>query len=201
MRCFTAIFSCLMLVACAREGRPAATGGEEHEGAVDDDHDHDEKIPDDPVTVAKAAKVKVLQGDDIGCPAEALGPVDVHKKMESTSQALEALKRRAAALDADAVVHVDFEHGEGGKEPTHLSGMAVRCNDLLKGRDYDVIGKLEVNGDMGGEERAFAKLLGKASAMKADLVINVEFEHGEGGEGEPTKVRGTAIKFTSGPKR
>jgi uncharacterized protein YbjQ (UPF0145 family) len=194
MRGFAVVLACLALVAC-HEGRPAASAGEEHggeHGAVDDD---DDKIPDDPATIAKAANVKVLQGDHLGCPMEALGPVDVHKKMESTPQALEGLKRRAAALGADAVMHVDFEHGEGGKEPTHLSGMAVRCNDLIKGRSYDVMGKVEVNGDMGGEEKAFAKLLGKAADMKADLLINVEFEHGEGGDGEPTKVRATAIKF------
>ena len=197
MKRLISMFACFALTACAHEGLPGAAGAEGHggeHGGVDDD----DKIPDDPVTIAKAEKVKLLQGDDLGCPIEALGPVDVHKKMESTPQALEGLKRRAAAIGADAMLHVDFEHGEGGKEPTHLSGMAVRCNDLIKGRSYDVLGKLEVNGDMGGEERAFAQLLGKAATMKADLLINVEFEHGEGGDGEPTKVRGTAIKFKEG---
>ena len=193
MKRIAVLFACLALVAC-QEGRPAVTGGEDHGGGEVDD---DDKIPDDPATIQKAASVKVLENEaGLGCPAEALGPVDVHKKMETTQpQALEGLKRRAAAMGADAVLHVDFEHGEGGKEPTHLSGMAVRCNDLIKGRSFDVVGKLEVTGEMGREERAFAQLLGKAATMNADLVINVEFEHGEGGEGEPTKVRGTAIKF------
>ena len=39
--------------------------------------------------------------------------------------ALDALRRKAAAMGADAVVGVEFHHSEGG-EPTHLSGLAVR---------------------------------------------------------------------------
>ncbi len=198
-RILVSVLACsmvMMMVGCERPNRPALAGGEEHAAqAGGEDHDEDEAVPDDPVTVAKAATVKVMQTGDIGCPVEALGPVDVHKKMESTDQALESLKRRAAKLGADAIIHVEFEHGEGGKEPTHLAGMAVRCNDLLKGRAYDVISKLEVKGDMGGEERAFQALLAKARSAHADLLIEIQFEHGEGGEGQPTTLSGKAIKF------
>jgi uncharacterized protein YbjQ (UPF0145 family) len=185
----------LVVVGCGRPDRPPNSGGDEHGARADADHDEDEKVPDDPVTVARAAGVKVMQTGDIGCPIEALGPVDVHKKMESTDQALEALKRRAAKLGADAVIHVEFEHGEGGKEPTHLAGMAVRCNDLIKGRAYDVVKKLEVKGDMGGEEHAYEALLAKAREAHADLLIEVSFEHGEGGEGQGTTLTAKAIRF------
>src|SRR5438132_711368 len=115
----------------------------------------DEPLPTDPAIVAKAANVKVLKNDSMGCPTEALGPVDVHKKMENTQKALDALKLRAAALGADGVIGVDFEHGEGGEAPTHLSGMAVRCRDLLQGRKYEVIGRVSIKGAMGKEEEAF----------------------------------------------
>src|SRR5262245_20935919 len=167
MRFFIPLILCALALGCAGQERHAMTAGE---GAAD--HDDDDKIPDDPATVAKAANVKVLENENgLGCPAEALGPVDVHKKMETTqSQALEGLKRRAAALGAAAVVNVEFEHGEGGKEPTHLSGLAVRCNDLLKGRSYDVIGQVEVKGDMGKEERTFNDLMAKARTLNADLL-------------------------------
>lgn len=195
MRLLIPALVCSMSFACAGQSRHAVAGGD-HEASVDADHDDDDKIPDDPATVAKAASVKIMQTGDIGCPVEALGPVDVHTKMESTSQALEGLKRRAAAMGADAVLHVEFEHGEGGSEPTHLAGMAVRCNDLIKGRAYDVIGSLEVKGEMGKEERAYSSLMAKAAAMNADLVIQVTFAHGEGGDEKPT-VSGKAIKFRS----
>ncbi len=188
----------VVMIGCARPERPVMTGGEEHgaEHAVAD-HDDDEGAPDDPVTVARAANVKIMQTGDVGCPVEALGPVDVHKKMESTQQSLEVLKRRAAKLGADAVINVEFEHGEGGKEPTHLAGMAVRCNDLLKGRAYDVISKLEVKGDMGGEEHAFAALLAKGRAVHADMIVGIQFEHGEGGEGQGTTLTANAVRFRS----
>ncbi len=195
-RVLISLLACSMVVmGCERQTRPAMTGGDEH-GAEAAGADHDEDaIPDDPVTVARAEHVKVMQTGDIGCPVEALGPVDVHKKMGSTQQSLEALKRRAAKLGADAIINVEFEHGEGGKEPTHLAGMAVRCNDLLKGRAYDVISKLEVKGDMGGEEHAFAALLAKARDVHADLLVEVQFEHGEGGEGQGTSLSAKAIRF------
>jgi uncharacterized protein YbjQ (UPF0145 family) len=34
------------------------------------------------------------------------------------------IRERAAQMGADAVIGVQFHHGEGG--PTHLSGLAVR---------------------------------------------------------------------------
>ena len=195
-RLLVSLLACSMVVVgCERPDKPANTGGEEHGASAGGDHDEDEKVPDDPVTVARAATVKIMQTGDIGCPIEALGPVDVHKKMESTDQALEALKRRAAKLGADAVIHVEFEHGEGGKEPTHLAGMAVRCNDLIKGRAYDILQKVEVKGDMGGEEHAYEALLEKARRVHADLLIEVSFEHGEGGEGQGTTLTAKAIRF------
>ena len=196
MRFILPLLACSMLVACGSANQGSARTGGHHgdraEAAADDD---DDRVPDDPATVAKAAHVRVVQDEGIGCASEALGPVDVHKKMESTEQALENLKRRAAALGADAVTHVEFEHGEGGKEVTHLSGMAVRCNDLLKGRSYDPIGEVQTDGSMGGEERAFQTLIAKGKAIHADLLINVRFEHGEGGDGAPTKLTAMAIKF------
>jgi hypothetical protein len=72
--------------------------------------------------------------------------------------------------------------------------MAVRCNDLIKGRAYQVLERIEVQGQMGKEDDAEQELMHRASAMHADLVIGMGFEHGEGGS-QPTRVWGTAIKF------
>jgi hypothetical protein len=51
----------------------------------------------------------------------------------------------------------------------------------------DVLGRIEVQGKMGKEDEADKELLTRASAMHADVVIDIGFEHGEGGS-EPTKV-------------
>jgi uncharacterized protein YbjQ (UPF0145 family) len=196
MRWWISTLALMVATGCGAEHShvrdPSEAHSDGHEGATDHE---DEPLPSDPATLAKAASVRVIQNDSLGCTAEALGPIDVHRNMESTQQALEALKLRAAALGADAIIGVDFEHGEGGNAPTHLSGMAVRCRDLLGGRSYDVLGKVEVRGSMGKEEDAFSELKAKARAMRADLVLGVKFEHGEGGEGEPTVLTGTAIRI------
>ena len=62
---------------------------------------------------------------------------------------------------------------------------------------HDVIGQVEVKGAMGKEERAFDDLMAKARTMNADLLINIKYDHGEGGEGEGSKMTATAVKFRS----
>lgn len=156
------------------------------------------KESEEPVTPeleAKAAKVKVLQSSEgLGCPSEVLGVVDVHEPVKTIDQALHELRLDAARLDAEAVVGVEFHHGEPGEEPTHLSGQAVRCNDLLKGRAYDVIGDVVVKEKMGDEESLYRAMKQKAKSLGADLILDVQFEHGEGGE-EGLKLSGKAIRF------
>ena len=156
------------------------------------------KESEEPVTPeleAKAAKVKVLQSSEgLGCASEVLGIVDVHEPVKTVDQALHELRLDAARLDAEAVVGVEFHHGEPGEEPTHLSGQAVRCNDLLKGRAYDVIGDVEVKQKMGDEEGLYRAMKQKAKSLGADLIVDVQFEHGEGGE-EGLKLSGKAIRF------
>ena len=72
------------------------------------------------------ASVLVLQTSHLDRPAEVVGVVDAHQAMGHHESALQILRERAAALGADAVVGVEFHHGEGEGEPTHLSGLAVR---------------------------------------------------------------------------
>lgn len=93
--------------------------------------------PPAPVTAASPAseppettdwrRVVILQTSHLDRPAEVLGIVDVHEAMGMHQQALDEMKQMAARIGADAVVGVEFHHGEGhGAEPTHLSGLAVR---------------------------------------------------------------------------
>jgi uncharacterized protein YbjQ (UPF0145 family) len=167
--------------ALARDGEP-------------DEAAEEAAIANDPAAIVGARGVRVIQNDQLDCPSEVLGLVDVHEPVESVDRAIEILKRKAARIGAEAVIGVEFHHGEPGEEPTHLSGMAVRCNDLIKGRRYDVLGRIDVDGKMGDEDGAERELLARARAMRADLVIDIGFEHGEGGT-QPSKVWGTAIRF------
>ncbi len=73
-----------------------------------------------------AANVLVLQTTKLDRYAEVVGVVDVHEGMGDERVALQRLRERAAAMGADAVIGVEFHHGEGEGEPAHLSGMAVR---------------------------------------------------------------------------
>ncbi len=72
------------------------------------------------------SKVLILQGTHLDRPAEVVGVVDAHLKVGDQDAALAALRKRAAEMDADAVVGVEFHHGEAAGEPIHLSGLAVR---------------------------------------------------------------------------
>jgi uncharacterized protein YbjQ (UPF0145 family) len=162
--------------------------------AGDDEAAEERAIVSDPAVIASAAKVQVIQNDHLGCASEVLGLVDIHEPVDSVDRALEILKRKAAKMGAEAVIGVEFHHGEPGEEPTHLSGLAVRCNDLIKGRSYEVLAKIEVKGKMGKEDDADRELMARAHELGADLVLGIGFEHGEGG-GQPTRVWGTAIRF------
>jgi uncharacterized protein YbjQ (UPF0145 family) len=178
-------------------GSPSEPTSAESAASAEADRDEaaqEQAIVNDPRVIAAARKVRVIQNESLDCPSEVLGLVDVHERVESVDRALEVLRRKAAKVGAEAVIGVEFHHGEPGEEPTHLSGMAVRCNDLIKGRQYDVLGRIEVPGKMGDEDGAEHELLARARAMRADLVIDMGFEHGEGGE-QPTRVWGTAIRF------
>jgi hypothetical protein len=92
-----------------------------------------ESPPPGAVAVARTdpAHVLVLQSTHLDRPAEVVGVVDAHVAMGSHDSALDVVRQRAAALGADAVVGVEFHHGEGEGQPTHLSGLAVRFIDRL----------------------------------------------------------------------
>ena len=75
------------------------------------------------------SRVLILQSTHLDRAAEVVGVVDMHEAIGNQDQALAALRRKAAAMGADAVVGVEFHHGESDGEPTHLSGLAVRFLD------------------------------------------------------------------------
>ena len=56
---------------------------------------------------------------------EPIGQIDIPSDEDATDKGLDTMRARAAALGADEVVNVQFEHGEEGKLG-HLTGLAVR---------------------------------------------------------------------------
>lgn len=77
-----------------------------------------------------ASRIQVLPTKRPDRPAEIIGVVDAHLPMGDHASALALLKQKAAELGADAVIGVDFAHGEGHHgEPIHLSGLAIRYTE------------------------------------------------------------------------
>ena len=79
---------------------------------------------------AAPGQIPILQAHHMNRPTEVIAILDVHSAMGGETQALAELRARAQAVGADAVVGAEFHHGEGGDEPTHLSGVAVKFISL-----------------------------------------------------------------------
>jgi hypothetical protein len=90
---------------------------------------HEHETEGAAVDLSRARRVLLLQGRKLDRPAEVVGVVDAHEPSGREDVAFQRLQQSAAALGADAVVGIDFHHGEGQGEPLHLSGLAVRFLD------------------------------------------------------------------------
>jgi uncharacterized protein YbjQ (UPF0145 family) len=144
-------------------------------------------------TPAQAARVKVIfSGTPMVEATEVLGVVDVHEPASSDEQGLELMKERAAAMRADAVIGVEFHRDD--KSFTDLSGLAVRYNDLLRGREYDTIDVIKVHEGEGKDGDAMGELQRRAGALHADLVIGIAW-HDNDAEKDGTYLSGTAIRY------
>jgi uncharacterized protein YbjQ (UPF0145 family) len=129
---------------------------------------------------------------------EAMGIVDAHEKPGHHEEALQELREAAAAVGAEAVVGVEFHHGEGHGEVSHLSGLAVRYRKLRRDEPYDVVADLDVAMDMDDQDGALKELQRRAAAYDPDLIIGIHYEHGEGSAGEKIHIKGKAIRYRSG---
>jgi uncharacterized protein YbjQ (UPF0145 family) len=147
--------------------------------------------------IEAAKKVLILQNQDAGSPTEVLGVIDVHQETGGQDAALETLRERAALYGADAVLGVEFHHegdGHAKDTETHLSGLAVKFRPVLANRPYRVLGPVQVDAEMGHESEGLHDLRAKAGDMNADVLVDVQFHHGEGGA-EKTRLTGLAIKY------
>lgn len=83
------------------------------------------------VAPSSDGEILVTTARKLDRPTEVVGVIDEHEPSGRQDAAFALLRRRAAAMGADAVVGVEFHHGEEKGEPTHLSGLAVRYVDRL----------------------------------------------------------------------
>jgi uncharacterized protein YbjQ (UPF0145 family) len=130
-----------------------------------------------------------------GCPGDhfctVVEVVDIHTRATSEDKGFDELRARAAALGGEAVMDAEFEHGEGN-EPSHLSGTIVRGCERI--RPYEVIGAVDIESDGESADKGMAELRRRREAMGGDLVIGIQFEHGE--HGEKGHLRGKVIRYT-----
>lgn len=198
-RCFVTIGLCLSLAAAelactpppAEHARTAHDADGDHDG--DGDHeDHSDSLPPLPTDAATmvAAQRLTVTPSSLSCPTEIIGIVDVHANTGSEERALGELRVRAVQLGAEALTNVEFRHGEH-RDKLHLSATAVRCRDILHGRRYEVLAKLDVMAPMGQEEDAFAELRARGRAAGANVIIDVHFEHGDALH---TRITGKAVR-------
>jgi uncharacterized protein YbjQ (UPF0145 family) len=153
-----------------------------------------------PVSPEAAARVMVIDSPTLERETEALGVVDAHEPGGAHDAACSRSSWSAASLGADAVIGVEFHHGEMHGEPTHLSGLAVRFRRLRRDQPYATLARLDVPCDMHEEEVALRELKRRARVLGADLIIDIDYEHGEGG-GREVHLYGTAIRYLDGDER
>jgi uncharacterized protein YbjQ (UPF0145 family) len=170
-----------------------ASGGEQEASDADGDGDDDDEAPPTPEQVAAGAHVRVLETVDPSQRTEVVGLVDVHEPTGRESQGIADLKARAAMRGAEALIHVEVHPPAPGENITHFAGMAIRFNDLLRGRSYESLGRIDIDASMMHEDDAYAELQRRAREIHADLLLNVSFDHGDGTR--PLHVCATAIRF------
>lgn len=81
------------------------------------------------MAVAPRAEIVVTTSRKLDRPTEVVGVIDAHEPSGRQDAAFALIRERATAMGADAVLSVEFHHGEEKDEPTHLSGLAVRYVD------------------------------------------------------------------------
>ncbi|MFO0682716.1 MAG: hypothetical protein U0234_11720 [Sandaracinus sp.] len=147
---------------------------------------------------------------------EVIGLVTAIARPGEGDAALDELRARAAALGADAVVHVRLhvESSPGDEsvsgdpeweamldeaagtweQGVRVTGEAVRYREpIVEGRRYLVVGRIGVTDRVGHEHEALERLASRARSMRADLVIDIEVT--SHGPDSPFEVHGTAIRF------
>jgi hypothetical protein len=113
----TAAFVLAMIPACSHStAPPRAPGATPAAAAV--------RKADAKPAAKPAARVAVIDAKSTKRKSELVGVIDVAGDKGHRDAALEAMRVKAAAMGADAIVGVEYH--EGTNEPGHYSGVAVR---------------------------------------------------------------------------
>lgn len=156
---------------------------------VQPNHAHEE-AGEVPTLTPEQKAIPVYTTKSLGRPCEVVGVLDMHTNAESEDKGFDELRYRASALGADAVIGAEFEHGDNG-EPSHLSGMAVKFAKPTP--EYDVLGEIDIPSEPNSTDKGVAEMARRARQMGADLIVDVEFEHGD--NGALGHLKGKAVRF------
>jgi hypothetical protein len=72
------------------------------------------------------SRIVILETARLDRDAKVVGAIDAPEETGNHQAALWALKTKAAALGADAIVAVELHQGDGEGKPTHVTGLAVK---------------------------------------------------------------------------
>lgn len=163
---------------------------------ADPDHDHAPEPPLTPELQAAADRVLVLQGS-AGRSCEVLGLIDEHGRMGQEQEALARLRRDAARMGGDAILHVEFHHAgdehhdEGAADEGHdEDGVEGTAFSGEHEADPDVDGDVDEGSDpmalhLSGTVVRFRDLVaGRRYEVIRRLVVHVPMTHEDDGLAE-----------------
>lgn len=161
------------------------------DGDGDHDHDHRPEGPITPTLQAAADRVLVLQGGaDRAC--EVLGLIDEHGRMGQEDEALARLRRDAARMGGDAIIHVEFHHaGDEHHDEGDADHAAADEGSMSFGGEHeadpDVDGAVDEGSDplalhLSGTVVRYRDLVsGRHYEVIRRLVVHVPMQHEEDG--------------------
>lgn len=121
-----------------------------------------------------------LPGSASECQRQVLGVVEVTAPADDQADMVAVLRHEAAKLGGDRVV--DLEYRRAG-DRAQLSGMAAKCSDLFRGRDYLELASVSVQAPAGQPHVAYAALVEEAERRGARVVVDVDYERDPDGTG------------------
>jgi hypothetical protein len=122
--------------------------------------------------------VQVLGSLDDRPGSEVLAALDVAEAAPDQGRGLSDLRAMAARLGADAIADVEVTPPRPGETESHFCALAVRYQNVLADRPFDVIAQIEVRAPL--IDQAYAELQQRAQAMHADYLRNVQYTPPDG---------------------
>ena len=104
---------------------------------------------------------------------EVLAALDIAEAASDQWRGLSDLRAVAARLGADAIADLEVTPPRPGETEAHFCAFAVRYQDVLDHRAFEVISVIEVQAALIDE--AYAELRLRAEAMSADYLRNVQY--------------------------